>query len=840
MTFLQPSTPDHPRSRRPCGCVGPVTTTHITVPGPGPGPDGGRDDAFTLAYTGFDPDDEGLRETLTATGNGYMATRGAAEWEEADGTHYPGTYVHGLYNRSTTLLGGVPVHNEDLVNLPNWLPLRLRVDGAEVLRLADLEILDYRHDLDLRAALLTRRVRFRDGHGRETDLVSRRFASMASLHHAYLQWTLTPLNWSGAVEVVTAIDGRVTNDGVPRYRGLESHHLRAEGTEFPEPGVMALKTRTRQSEVIIGVAARTRVLVGGEVRDVPRTDFRTPDHVQQTLHVELERGEPTTVEKSVTLFTSRDPATGNTLTRAHRAVARSRSFDAALAHHRMAWERLWQTCDVRVFGDDRAQHLLRVHISHILQTCSHHTADLDAGVPARGLNGEAYRGHVFWDELFVLPFLTLRMPDVSRGLLMYRYRRLAEARAAARAVGREGFMYPWQSGALGTEETQQVHLNPLSGRWDEDLSHLQRHVSAAVFYNVWQYVTLTEDTMFLEYHGAELMLGIARFWSSAAHFSPERQRYEIHGVMGPDEYHEKYPGAASGGLRNNAYTNVFVAWICDIAAHLLELLPAPSADAVRARLELRDEEIDRWRDISRRMFVPFHDGVLSQFEGYEGLEELDWDHYRERYGNIQRLDRILRAEDDTPDRYKLAKQADAVMLLFLFGDAELRRVLARLGYELPADAARRTLEYYDRRTSHGSTLSFITHAAVLARTDPDASWERFRVALDSDVHDLQGGTTREGVHLGVMAGTVDLVQRCYAGMRVEGGMVHIEPNLPAAIDGVEFTMIYLRSPLTVTVTRDEVVVRHRDGVIDALPVRVAVAGRERLVEVGGEERFSLP
>ena len=195
--------------------------------GPSDDTTAGRSDAFTLSYSGFDPGEEGLRETLTSTGNGYLCTRGAAEWEDADGVHYPGTYVHGLYNRATTMLGGVPVHNEDLVNLPNWLPLKLRIGGAEVLRLAEVEILDYSHELDLRSATLTRRLRFRDREGRETGLVSRRFVSMASMHHAYLEWTITPLNWSGSAEVVTALDGRVTNDGVPRYRQLESDHLRS-------------------------------------------------------------------------------------------------------------------------------------------------------------------------------------------------------------------------------------------------------------------------------------------------------------------------------------------------------------------------------------------------------------------------------------------------------------------------------------------------------------------------------------------------------------------------------------------------------------------------------------
>ena len=421
-------------------------------------------------------------------------------------------------------------------------------------------------------------------------------------------------------------------------------------------------------------------------------------------------------------------------------------------------------CDVRVPGDDHVQLLLRLYICHILQVCSHHTADLDAGVPARGLNGEAYRGHVFWDELFVYPFLNFRMPEVTRGLLMYRYRRLGEARAAAREAGIRGAMFPWQSGSEGKEETQRVHLNPLSGRWEPDLSHNQRHVNVAIFYNIWHYFQTTDDLAFLRDYGAEMMLEITRFWASIAHFNPERERYEIHGVMGPDEFHEKYPDAAEGGLRNNAYTNVMVAWLCAIGHEVLSLLPATRADALRGKLGLGDEELRTWADMSRRMFVPFHgDGIISQFEGYEDLAELDWDAYRAKYGNVQRLDRILRAEGDAPDHYKLAKQADTVMLFFLFSREDLRRLFERLGYDYGPDTARKNIAYYDERTSHGSTLSFVAHSSVLARLDIESSWERFLVALESDVGDVQGGTTKEGIHMGVISGTLDLIQRSYAG-----------------------------------------------------------------------------
>jgi trehalose/maltose hydrolase-like predicted phosphorylase len=176
---------------------------------------------FMLAYDGFDPGTEGLREALTSTGNGYLCTRGAAEWEDAADAHYPGTYAHGGYNRETTILGGLPVLNEDLVNLPNWLVLELRIEGEEAIRLADVELLGYRHEYDIRNATVSRRVRFRDRAGRDTALESRRFVSMADPHHAGIEWTIIPENWSGRVEVISALDGRVSNGGVARYGKLE-------------------------------------------------------------------------------------------------------------------------------------------------------------------------------------------------------------------------------------------------------------------------------------------------------------------------------------------------------------------------------------------------------------------------------------------------------------------------------------------------------------------------------------------------------------------------------------------------------------------------------------------
>ena len=795
---------------------------------------------FTLVYEGFEPEDEGLREALTSTGNGYFCVRGAAEWEDASEVHYPGTYAHGVYNRESTIMGSHPVPNEDLVNLPRCLALKLSIEGEDPVRLANVELLSYRHTYDVRYGLVGRELRFRDRAGRETMLSSRRFVSMGRMHLAALEWELVPENWSGRIQVLSLLDGRVVNRGVARYQQLWGRHLDPQGPRTYPPDVIALKVRTRQSRIEVAEAARTRVYRGEQEVPVERSTHQLEDYIQHTLEFDVERGVPVRVEKMGAVYTSRDRAISEPLANAGKSVGRYPSFDEAFAGHVHAWDELWEVCDLKLPGDPHVQFLLRLHVSHLLQVCSRLTPHHDAGVPARGLNGEAYRGHVFWDELYVYPFLNFRLPEITRGLLMYRYRRIGEARASAEAAGFRGAMYPWQSGSDGAEETQVVHINPLSGRWDRDISHNQRHVNAAIFYNLWQYFQVTHDVDFLRDHGAEMMLEIARFWSSISHFNPERDRYEIHGVMGPDEFHEKYPGATEGGLRNNAYTNVMVAWICETAQKVLDLLPSSRRAVLCARIGLRDEEIERWREMSRKMFIPFHgDGIVSQFEGYEELQELDWEGYRSRYGNIQRLDRILRAEGDDPDRYSMSKQADTLMLFFLFSEEELTRLFAQLGYEFNAQAARKTIDYYEQRTSHGSTLSFVTHAGILAAYDPEGAWQRFLVALESDMADIQGGTTQEGIHLGVMAGTLDLVQRAFLGTHTRGDVLWFDPMATGRLDGLRLVMQFRRTHLTLSVGDHELTVTVLAEGYSA-PVKVGVGKTVRELHGGESATFSFP
>ncbi|MER5469043.1 glycosyl hydrolase family 65 protein [Streptomyces sp. NPDC002935] len=737
----------------------------------------------TWEYEGYDPAQERLRESLCTLGNGYFATRGAAPECAADSVHYPGTYAAGCYDRLTSEVAGRRVENEDMVNLPNWLPLRLRTATGTWLTPDSHRLLDHRLRLDLRAGTLERTARYEDEDGRRLAVRQLRLVHMADPHLALLRTEVTAEGWSGPVEIESAIDGTVTNSGVERYSSLASRHLTDVRTGTRAPDTVWLSCRTTTSEIRVGLAART-------VTDVPAgtTDAHTPGRAAQSLRITLADGRTVTVDKTVALHTSHDPAIKDPLDAAVDRVRRAADFETLLDTHRTAWQQLWRDAEPDV--PDSAGPILRLHLFHVLQTLSPHTAELDVGVPARGLHGEAYRGHVFWDELFVLPYLNLHFPEVSRALLTYRHRRLERARRAAQDAGRTGAMYPWQSGSDGREETQRLHLNPRSGRWLPDHSRLQHHVGSAIAYNVWQYCEASGDTEFLHTKGIEMLVQIARFWAGSAVYDRTLGRYRIRGVVGPDEYHDAYPGADGPGLDDNAYTNVTAAWVLARTLEALRELPGPVRRDLVERTGLDSAELDRWDDVSRGLHVPFHAGVISQFEGYGDLAELDWAGYRERYGDIRRLDRILEAEGDSVNRYQASKQADVLMLAYLFSPAELGALFRRLGHEVDDTTWRHTVDHYLSRTSHGSTLSSLVHGWVLARARRAEAWTYVHEALLGDIADLQGGTTGEGIHLGAMAGTLDLVQRGLTGLETRGGALRLHPVPLPELSEYGFTIRY--------------------------------------------------
>jgi alpha,alpha-trehalase len=794
-------------------------------------------EAWTFTFEGYDPPSEKLREALCAVGNGYFATRGAAPESKASQIHYPGTYAAGVYNRLGDVIGGAEVDHESLVNLPNWLPLTFCIDDGDWFDIDHVTLLSYRQTLDLRGAVLTRELRFRDDADRTTSVTQHRLVAMDQAHVAALETTIVAEDWSGTVKIRSTIDGNVRNSLVERYRHLASNHLQVHKKHALLENSVLMTVETTRSQIPIALAARTTVWHGDSPAAATYRLLDEEFEIGHEIFTELEAGHSLSVEKVVTLVTGRDVATSEPPVTAERRLGRQGRFAEIRDAHMLAWANLWERLSIEFNKSTDELRILRLHLLHLLQTVSYHSEDLDVGVPARGLHGEAYRGHIFWDELFIFPVLNLRLPTVTRSLLRYRYRRLREARRAANLAGYRGAMFPWQSGSDGREESPEMHLNPRSGRWLPDPSHRAHHIGSAIAFNAWQFYQVTGDLAYLIDFGAELLVEIARFWVSRTTYDPDRDRYVIKGVIGPDEFHAGYPDRPYDGVDNNAYTNVMAVWVILRAFDALESMPLPNRLGLRDKLDLTDEELAEWDHVSRRMFVPFHDGMISQFEGYEELAELDWEAYRP-YGNIQRLDRILEAEGDDVNRYKASKQADALMLLYLLSADELREILDRLGYHVPSEQIPKMVNYYLARTSHGSTLSVVVHTWVLSRANRDRAMKFFQHVLKSDVADIQGGTTSEGIHLAAMAGSIDLVQRCFTGLETRGGRIVLSPNWPKNLGAFGFPIHYRGHQLHLRIsgTDAEVCVAPRD----VSPVEIECHGRvERLIP-GNTIRFSEP
>lgn len=802
------------------------------------GRDTGAVTDWVLAFGGYDPTDERRREALCTAGNGYFATRGAWAGSVAGDHHYPGTYLAGYYNRLTDTIGDTAIENESLVNLPDWLPLTFAADDGDWWTPDTIEVLDHDLEVNVRRGVVTRRFRLRDLAGREIRGVERRFVSMADPHLAGQTLAVTAVNWSGRLRIGSAVHGNVTNAGVERYRKLAARHLTRVAPMVAD-GNLIVTAATTQSRHRICVGTRVAAARNGSVLDgwTTRTDDTS---AYAELTVAVTAGDTVGAEKIAAIHGSRDLGISEPQLATELALQSAPCLGDLLERHVLAWSQLWRRFSVELEeAYDGTLAALRLNIFHLLQTLSPHSPDIDAGVPARGLHGEAYRGHVFWDELFVFPVLTLRLPELTRALLLYRCRRLPAARLAARQIGLQGAMFPWQSASDGREESQRLHLNPLSGHWTDDVSFRQRHVGLAVAYSMWQYVETTGDTDFLSDHAAEVIVEVARFFAALAEYDASRDRYVIRGVMGPDEFHTAYPGHAEPGIDNNAYTNVMAVWLFGVAARALDLLPAWRRTELIESLGLRQEERNRWDELTRRMFVPFHDGVISQFEGYEQLTELDWPQYRGRYGDIRRLDRILEAEGRDVTTYQVSKQADVLMLLYLLPRRDLRALMERLGYPFTTEIVRNTVEYYLARTCHGSSLSAVVHAWGLAALDPDRALAFLGQALHSDAGDaLRTGTTAEGVHLAAMAGAADIVQRCFTGLTTTGGVLRFRPHWPARLGALEMVLRYRGHRTTVTITSTTVAVTIDPGPGPAVAVRCF--GRTRQLKPGDSHRWTLP
>jgi beta-phosphoglucomutase family hydrolase len=756
----------------------------------------------------FDDYDKGLvatREAIFAIGNGYFGTRGSFEECTDDLLHYPGTYIAGLYNALDSEVSGRMVRNEDFVNAPNWLLLRFKIDNGEWITPDSAKVKHLERTIDLKNGVYNRTVIYADNLGRETKITSARFASATKLNLGAMDILIEPLNYSGNIILETALDGNVINNNVKRYRELKHQHLERV-SEGGNRSSAELVVETNETKIKVAMCSLTKAWNNGtEITDKFSCKYNKKISTN-SISLTLQEGTQLKLTKLVAIASSNNEKK-EVLSVAKDIIAKVKSYNEELLDHQNEWSKIWDKCDVSISGDRLAQKILRMHIYHLISSGTPKSKDLDFAIPARGLTGESYRGHIFWDEIYISPWLVTNYPEIIKRSLMYRYNRLTQAREYAKEYNYLGAMFPWQSGSKGTEETQVVHFNPKSGKWDPDYSSFQRHVGISIAYNVWIYHHVTDDDHFLETYGAELFLDIVKFFVGLAKFNESTGKWSIKNVMGPDEFHEHHENCSGGGLSDNTYTNVMTAWMIETANNLITHITEETKDKLFSRLGLSDETLILWDQIRSNLNLVIKDGIIAQFDGYLELEEFDFSGYIKKYGNIHRADRILKAEGKSCDDYKVAKQADTLLLFYLLPPTEVVRVIQSLGYSINQDFIQKNFDYYLARTSHGSTLSRVVHSALANKLgQEDLADSLYDDALFSDYKDVQGGTTGEGIHTGVMGATLCVAIFDLAGIDIRNQLLKINPSLPKKWRDISVKINFKQTDLAVTVSHHDVAI----------------------------------
>jgi len=703
---------------------------------------------WTLIETQFDPERLHHKETVFTIGNGYLGTRGS--FEEGYTRALPATLVHGVYN-------DVPVVYTELANCPDWLPLAVIVNGDRF-RLDQGEVLSYERQLDLRWGILSRKVRWRSPSGKTLDLNFERFASLADEHVLCLRCQLTPVDFDGSIKVQASINGYPENQGFNHWELLDQGEI-AQGTW--------LQVRTRNSRIELGMASG--LSLSGVEAALEFTGIPGYPTLETTFAAVA--GQTVTLEKRVTVFTSRD-------VQAPAQAARDKldqlpSYSILLDAHKQAWEAVWQKSDVEIEGDTTAQLAVRYNLFQLLVSAPRH--DDKVSIPAKTIAGFGYRGHVFWDtEIFILPFFIYTQPEIARNLLTYRYHTLPGARRKASHYGYKGAMFAWESADTGDEVTPRWALP--HDPYGEDVRIWCRdreiHISADIAYAVWYYWLATYDNEWLRDYGAEIILATAIFWMSRVEWDNKEERYEIRNVIGADEYHEY--------VSNNAFTNRIVQWHLEKALSVYEWLQQTypeQAAALAEKLQITSKQRSRWQDIVNNLWIPYDQstGLIEQFEGFFNLEDINLADYEPRHRSMQAILGI-----DGGNKRQVLKQPDVLMLLYLM----------RQSQEFPynEETLKKNWDYYAPRTdiTYGSSLGPAIHA-ILA-SDLDKTSEAYQYFMQAALVDLEDtrGNAADGIHGASAGGVWQAVVFGFGGFQLTetGPVAH--PHLPPGWTRLKF------------------------------------------------------
>ena len=744
---------------------------------------------WLVEESSFDARYLGKCEAIFCQGNGYLGVRSALEEEYVGETR--NLFVTGTFNKFD--------ENEvtELPNIPDMTKIVLMIDGRRF-SMEKGVLHDYKRTLNVKTGEVVRLVDWESEDGKRIRFEFKHMASMANDHVMAYKVTICPVNEDISLKIASGIDGRVSNSG--------SQHFAEGKRRLYDYKYLEMISTTIQSNVTAAMHCAHKFALNGEEVTPALLPVISRREIKLSADLTVKAGETFCVEKYATVHTTRDlayrdlseaDALAQLKTDSKAAImdVYQSSYDALMEESANAWAKIWEKEDITIQSvhpfDQLAIRFAIYHLNIMVKK-----DDNRVGIGAKGMSGEGYKGHSFWDtEVFILPYYMMTQPHTARTLLEYRYQTLGGARKKAAENGYDGAMYPWESAWIDDGE-----VTPLWGEADvvtgETLPILtgliEQHISADIAFAVWQYYNATHDENFMDQCGYEIIMETARFWASRLEWNESLNRYEINDVIGPDEYSEH--------VNNNAYTNYLAHYNMNLDVKLMDQLRESDSQEKRSVFERLNKtlHLDELKTIinSRlpKFYLPLPDkttGIIPQFDGYFNLKHIDLTKYKESsvvgtIYNDYNMEQI--------SSMQVLKQSDLVVLMYLLDDL------------FDAETKKKNYFYYEERTLHDSSLSKSTHS-VLANDLGlhEVAYKFFTGASAVDLGE-EMRSSNAGIHSASMGGVWQSAVLGFGGVRIVGGDLRIAPSLPEEWSQLDFNIVWRGTPLHVTVDHEQVTV----------------------------------
>ncbi|QUI25157.1 glycoside hydrolase family 65 protein [Vallitalea pronyensis] len=730
-------------------------------------------DVWGIKEDALDPNNYPLHETLFALGNGYIGTRGNFEEGTSFGGH-DGTFINGFYDYYDLTYGekynGYPHRSHAMLNVTDGKRTAIFIQG-EKLDLATGTIDDYERHINFREGILIRSFKWTSSKGYTVAYRSERLLSLDNKHLMLNKLTLTPLNFDGDITLVSSLDGDVTNitkADDPRI-GVEfqGDELRVVKTQITHE-LGELVSKTKSSELGLITLMKHRLIYDGQIQ---RTLEQKDKFIAHHYTLAATNNKAITLEKYVTYHTYENTQHEQMDSASKKCIeeAYNLGYHAYVVKQKAYLHSFWEHADVEIKGDDATLQGIRFNMFHLLQSVGR---DGYTNIAAKGLTGEGYEGHYFWDtEIYILPFFIYTNPNIAKKLVEYRYHLLDAARKRREDMQyKKGALYPWRT--INGEECSAYY----------PAGTAQYHINADIAYTVCKYVEATNDEAFLVEAGLEMLIETARLWLQIGHYN-DQEAFHICCVTGPDEY--------TAVVNNNVYTNLMAAHNLRNAyeaAKQIEKKYPKEYQALVDKIGLDSQELQDFDKASKKMYVPYDHKRKLYPQDDSFFQKPLWDFERSK----DKRPILMHYHPLNIYRAQVCKQADLILLEFL------------LGHQFDQEQKKRDYDYYEKITTHDSSLSTCIFSIMANELGYyDKGYDYFIHSARTDIDDMHHNTTA-GVHTANMAGTWLSIVFGFGGMREVDGELHFNAHLPQQWDSYSFHITFKDRRIRVKVDGDGV------------------------------------